>query len=431
MTPLRRIAQLSAAFLCSNVARAAIGLALALVLARGLGADRFGVWILCTTWASTLTVIVDLGFGVLLTRDGARNDTDPAALLTGALSLRLSVALPLACALAAGAGLLSADREAVAGFRLAAVVGAAGAAYGCFGALLRSQPAWLPAILAIETGWLGAQVAASSWLIARGRGIVALMALAAALQLAQIATAVALWRPVFGRRADRPWARPPAWLPLLRRAIPFALSGLIANLQARVGPLLVGALATPAELGWFGAASRVGRAVRLGPQAVFAGALPVLAQEYGHDRRSASHLSTVLGRTLAALSIAAAAAVVVAAPLVMRLVFGSGFSAGAPTLALIAVGLAPTLVNSANRIFLYASGGEAIVVRWSLLALVLQIVFAAALVPGFGSAGAALAILVAECGIWLPLRAEVHASRSRARGPEASAEPSEVQLIAS
>ena len=137
MTPLTRIAQLSGAFLCSNVARAGIGLGLALVLGRGLGAERFGAWILCTAWASTLTVVVDLGFGVLLTRDGARGNVDPVHLLIGALTLRLTVALPLACTLAASAGVLSSDHEVIVGLRVAALLGVAGAAYGCFGALLR------------------------------------------------------------------------------------------------------------------------------------------------------------------------------------------------------------------------------------------------------------------------------------------------------
>ena len=143
MNPLARIVRLSAAFLCSNLARAGIGVALALVLGRGLGADRFGAWILCTAWASTLTVVADLGFGVLLTRDGARDETDPARLLAGALTLRLALALPLACVLTAAAGLLSSDAETIAALRVAALVGVAGAGYGCFGALLRSQPRWL------------------------------------------------------------------------------------------------------------------------------------------------------------------------------------------------------------------------------------------------------------------------------------------------
>ena len=96
MTPLNRIAKPSAAFLGSNLARAAIGFALTLAIGRGLGADRFGQWVLCTTWASLLTVAADLGFGVLLTRDGARPGAPAARLVGGALRLRLAVAIPLA-----------------------------------------------------------------------------------------------------------------------------------------------------------------------------------------------------------------------------------------------------------------------------------------------------------------------------------------------
>jgi O-antigen/teichoic acid export membrane protein len=72
MTPLTRLVQLSAAFLGSNLARAAIAFGVTLAIGRGLGVDRFGQWVLCTTWASLLTVAADLGFGVLLTRDGVR-----------------------------------------------------------------------------------------------------------------------------------------------------------------------------------------------------------------------------------------------------------------------------------------------------------------------------------------------------------------------
>jgi O-antigen/teichoic acid export membrane protein len=403
MTPLARIANLSVAFLCSNVARGGIALGLALVIGRGLGAERFGTWVLCTAWASTLTVLVDLGFGVLLTRDGARGDCDPASLVGGALTLRLAAALPLALALVIGAGLLSSDREAIVGLRLAALVGAAGAAYGCFGALLRSQPRWLPTVLALETGWLAVQVAASWLLVARGRGVATLVALAAALQLAQIATALALWRPVFGDHTRLKLARLPLGV-LLRRAVPFALTGLAANLHGRVAPLLLGALATPIDVGWFGAASRVGRAVKLAPQAIFAGALPVLAHEYGRDRESASRVSSMLVRGLLVLSVSAAAGAFLAARPVMRLVFGDEFAGAAPTLVWTAIGLGPALINSAWKVFLYASGGEAVVVRWSIVALGLQVAAAVVLIPAFGAAGAAVAIAVAEIAILPALR---------------------------
>src|SRR4051812_18215851 len=170
MTPLARIARLSAAFIGSNIARAAIGFGLSFSLARALGTQRFGGWILCTAWASTLTVVVDLGFGVLLTRDGARPQAEPGRLLAGALTLRLAVAVPLALALYAGAGYVSSSPETIAGLRMAALLGTCGAAYGCFGALFRSQPRWLPTVLGVETACLAVQLGAAMWIANAGTG---------------------------------------------------------------------------------------------------------------------------------------------------------------------------------------------------------------------------------------------------------------------
>lgn len=191
MTPLARIVKLSAAFLGSNLARAAIGFGLSLALGRGLGAERFGRWILCTTWASTLTVVADLGFGVLLTRDGARPRADgaeAARLVSGALLLRMALAVPLGAILYASAARLGAEAESIAGLRIAVLLGIAGAAYGCFGAMFRSQPRWLPIVLGIETAWMAVQLAGSWWMVGRGSGVAPLVTLAAGLQLAQIAS---------------------------------------------------------------------------------------------------------------------------------------------------------------------------------------------------------------------------------------------------
>src|SRR4029077_21197316 len=88
VTPFARILRLSAAYLSSNLARAAIAFGLSLALGRTLGAERFGRWILCTTWASILTVVADLGFGVLLTRDGARPGSPAGRLLSSTLLIR-------------------------------------------------------------------------------------------------------------------------------------------------------------------------------------------------------------------------------------------------------------------------------------------------------------------------------------------------------
>jgi O-antigen/teichoic acid export membrane protein len=419
-TPLARVARLSAAFLGSNLARAAIGFGLSFALARALGADRFGRWILCTAWGSTLTVVVDLGMGVLLTRDGAREDAEAGRLLIDALVLRLALAIPLALMLYAGAGYLSSDSETIAGLRVAAMLGTAGAAYGCFGALLRSQPRWLPTVLALETGWLAIQLAVACWLVGMtgwagwagkaggaapaSHGVVSLMMLAVLVQLAQIVTAVALWRAVFGERGRIRAPSAGALRAFARRALPFAASGIVANLQTRIGPLMLGYLSTSSELGFFAAASRFGSVARLVPQAMFAGALPVLSHEHGRDRASAERMARGFDAMLLGGSIAAAACCALFAGPVLRLVYGPSFTQAASALVWVGLALIPLLSNSGRKVFLYATGGEASVVRWSTVGLIVQAAFGVVMIPALGGAGAAASLAAAEAAIWWPLR---------------------------
>ncbi|HET6960524.1 MAG TPA: oligosaccharide flippase family protein [Vicinamibacterales bacterium] len=401
-SPLARVARLSAAFLGSNLARAGIGFGLSFALARGLGADGFGRWILCTAWASTLTVVSDLGLGVLLTRDGARERAEAGRLLIAGLVLRLSLAIPLAAVLYAGAAFISSDPQTIAGLRIAALLGTAGAAYGCFGALLRSQPRWLPTVLAIETGWLAIQLISAWWLVSLG--IVVLMMLAVLVQVAQIVTAVALWRLVFGERG-RVYAPSIGVLRVFaRRAMPFAASGIVANLQTRVGPLMLGYLSTSPEVGFFAAASRFGSVARLVPQAMFAGALPVLSHEHGRDGAAAERMARAFDAMLLGGSAAVAIGSALFAVPVLRLVYGPSFTPAAPALIWVSVGLIPLLSNSGRKVFLYATGGEASVVRWSTVGVILQVVFGAVLIPALGSVGAAASLAAGEAVIWWPLR---------------------------
>lgn len=191
---------------------------------------------------------------------------------------------------------------------------------------------------------------------------------------------------------------------MLRRALPFAASGIVANLQTRIGPLMLGYLATPSELGLFAAASRFGHVARLVPQAIFAGALPVLSHEYGRDRAAARRVFRTFDRALLVLTITTASAcVLLAAPLV-GLVYGPSFANAAPALVWVGVALLPALSNSAKKVFLYAAGGEGLVVRWSAAGLLVQAVAAAVLIGAMGATGAAVSVAVSEAAIWLPLR---------------------------
>jgi predicted house-cleaning NTP pyrophosphatase (Maf/HAM1 superfamily) len=232
---------------------------------------------------------------------------------------------------------------------------------------------------------------------------------------------------------------PGALAALIRRALPFAVSGIVANVQTRIAPLMLGYLSMPAELGLFAAASRFGSVARLAPQAVFAGALPVLSHEHGRDRASAERAFQIFDTVLLGASAALAAGCALFAAPVLRLIYGASFTPAAPALLWVGVGLIPLLSNSGRKVFLYASGGESVVVRWSAIGLLLQGCAGVALIPAFGSAGAAVSVAVGEAIIWWPLRhattqptATINAGSSVVSGfpppPEATARLAEARF---
>jgi O-antigen/teichoic acid export membrane protein len=152
------------------------------------------------------------------------------------------------------------------------------------------------------------------------------------------------------------------------------------------------------------ASSRFGSVARLAPQAVFAGALPVLSHEHARDRASAERVFQVFDSVLLGASAAVAAGCALFGAPALRLVYGPSFAPAAPALLWVGIGLIPLLSNSGRKVFLYASGGEARVVRWSAIALLVQACLGFVLIPALGSVGAAVSVAMGEAAIWWPLR---------------------------
>jgi O-antigen/teichoic acid export membrane protein len=418
-----RLVGMSTAFATSNAARTAISFATSLVVARGLGIDDFGRWTLCMAWAAVLTVTFDLGFGVLLTRDAARaidsgpehsrgpwpehrrepwpeRRRGPAPAVGAALIVRLGVLAPAAIALAVMPQWFVSDAETATGLRLAPLVAAAGVAYGSLAPVFRASPTALVASLSIETvGALG-QWGAAWWLLQGGQGIAALLVMSAVVQAVQFTLALAVWRFVGGPGPLITWPSRAVLTQSAREALPFAAAGLIANAQLRIAPVLLGLLASPAAVAAFGVAARIGNLARMLPQAAFAGALPVLSQE---ARDGSDRLRVRFDRMLAAFSMVTALAIAGFAQPIIASTYGSEFGDAVMPLVWIAIGLIPTLMNSGRKVQLYASGREAVAVRWSAAALAVQTVAAALLIPVWGAAGAAIGLAFGEAVVWGPL----------------------------
>jgi O-antigen/teichoic acid export membrane protein len=284
---------------------------------------------------------------------------------------------------------------------------AAGVAYGSVTAVFRAWPETVPAIVALETAGALALLA-GTWQIARWNGgVSALLALAAAVQAVQLLAVGVCWRGAAGAGNVLQWPSARSTVALLRRALPFAISGLVANVQERLGPLMLGRLAGVGEVASFGAAWRIGSAARMVPQAALGGGLPVLAEEAARGRPQETLLR--FERMLAIFAAAAAGAIALFAGPLVQLTYGKEFAPAASSLIWVGLGLWPFIVNAARRVGLYAAGREDVVVRFSLIALTVQAGACAALIPSFGAPGAALAMAAGEAAVWWPLRRHARA----------------------
>ncbi len=401
MSGYSRLVGMSAAFATSNAARTAISFATSLVIARGIGVDGFGRWTLCMAWAAVLTMLFDLGFGVLLTREAARDSPSTGRDVIVGLLVRLGLFLPVGLGFAFAARWLSADPETVVGLTIAPAIAAAGIAYGSLAPVFRAWPRALVAVLAVETGGAVVQWAAAWWLIHAGGAVTELLTLAAVIQALQFLAALLLWPAIVRPRIRIEWPGPSAILPVLREAMPFAAAGLIANAQLRIAPVLLGFLGAPAAIASFGVAARIGGLARMLPQAAFAGALPVLSEEARHSTSDA--VRSRFDRTLLAFSLLSALIIVLTASSIVSFTYGDGFSGAVLPLIWTGIGLIPTLMNSGRKVYLYASGCEHVVVRWSAIALAIQAAACAALIPSFGAAGAAAGLAIGEAAVSWPL----------------------------
>jgi len=397
---MRLILRLTIAFVSSNAIRAAIAFATAVLLARELGAADFGRWTLCMAMASTLTAVLDLGFGVLLTRDAARSAAIGVE-VSNALLARLGLLAPVAVIVIAATAPAGSSGLGQ-GIATAVLLAAAGVAYGCLSAALRGWPDWLVAVLGVETGGAILQLAGTWSIVRHGGSFVALLWLATAVQSAQILAAAILWVLSRDRHDSLVVPTPRCASALVRRSLPFAVSGLIANLHVRLAPLALGAFAGVEQVALFGAAQRFASLAKMLPQSAFGGALPVLSREV--QSSSGDRVRVSFERTIAAFAVASAAGLALLSPFVVRIAYGRSFQGAAPVLAWLAVGLMPMLTNNARQLCLYAAGRERTATIWSAVALVAQAAGCALLCPAFGVAGAAMALAFAEAIVWWPLR---------------------------
>lgn len=366
-------------------------LALAVAIARSTGSQEYGHYTYALAYATTFGAFADFGISRLLTRGIAADHTGAARLVSSALAARTVLLVP---SLAIAVGLTrwqpAADRQLVVLLlAVAATQSLAGLWRSVFYGFERMQfdtaSRLLERLLAVGGAFLALK-------LGKGLSGVALAFLGAAAVDMFVVTTLALTRLVRPGRT----MTPTAVCNLLRDAAPLGLYGLVLALQSSMPLYLLTALGGPASTGRYSAAATPVLALIPLPVLVAGAALPMLSRlttEAGAGLRDASSL---LLRLFALAGLAAAPGLAIVATPLINLVYGPDFSASAPALRVLAVGVLGMFPTQVCVNVLVARKRQAAILQGDVIALVWQLVVDLVAIPQWGIIGAALGSASAE-----------------------------------
>ncbi len=187
-------------------------------------------------------------------------------------------------------------------------------------------------------------------------------------------------------RWDRSWFRR-----LLTGSVPMVLSGVVLMVYLRIDQVMLGAMASQAELGLYAAAVRISEVWYFVPTAIVSSVFPGLVALRSTDPVQFEQKLQQLYNLLAFLGYAVALPVTFIAPWLVQLLFGSAYLAAAPLLSvLIWAGLFANLSVVRNAHFIALDWGRSLLWATSLGATA-NVLLNLLLIPRYGALGAAVA----------------------------------------
>jgi O-antigen/teichoic acid export membrane protein len=416
-----RIGQNTGILLLVNIAGAVMGFLMAAVLGRGLGDVGFGQYSFVMTWLSSLILFSEFGLSTVITRDIAARPEQTPHYLINSLAGKSLLSLPAVFILLDLAPKLTPDQNpaVVAALRWGVIFLCGGLVYSSFTAIFRAHQIMAPILWLTLSGQF-VLLAGTAWLVLQQQPLFLIIAWAGLSQAGQCFLAL-----VFYQKLKQPWhdnsRELRSWSingtliwELIVKAWPFALAGILAALQLRANGLILAYLQGDQALGWYAAANRFVETGKQLPAAFYSAMLPAMAATVG--ARNTAHrmaLQKTLTQSrlgLLAFGVCASVGALLLAQPILRLTYGPAYEPATLTLQILTLTLIPSTQNSLLIIYLYAYGDEKFVNLLTIVGIAVNLGLCFWLIPVWGPAGVALALLVAESILYLPykMRAAKH-----------------------
>ncbi len=410
--------------LVSNGGSAVLSFALSVLIGRVLGQNGLGIYATALAWVFPLSLLADFGLSTLITRDVAQNLDSATDILRDTTSARIFLGGGLTLILALGAPFLSSDASVVRGIQISAPLVFISPFFGAFTAIFRAHRVMWP-IAWLNVGMLVAQVVLTALVFLAGGDVTTALIVNVATSAGQLTAAWIIWKwklfvgahgcaPTETQRSrDAEKILPNSnfsvpsvslWFKFdfLRRAWPFALAGILAAVQLRVGVILLERLTNAGEVGAYAAASRFVEAGRMIPNAFFGALFPTLAVLAASPTEIAKTFARVTSGLIIFGILLGLIFLLTASPII-NLTYGGEFASAIPVLQIAMWSLLPSMLRGARTLYWYAREQERFVNIITAAALALQIALSLLLIPQQGALGVAVVNLVVESAAFAAL----------------------------
>ncbi len=364
----------------------------AALLFRHLGTTGTGSYVTALSLVAIVAAFSDLGLTAVGVRELSRSPvTERWSLARDLLGLRVTLTV-------LGSLLVT----AIAAVAYSATL-AAGVALACVGLLLQATQDnfALPLVIQLRLGWVSAlelarQLLTTAFiaaLVLLGASLVPFLGISIPVGVVLVIATATLVRGVRSLSPTFSWTR---WREFMRGMVPYSAATAASALYFRVSILLVSALASAVELGYFSASFKIIEVLSIVPALLASSAFPIFAraarddhERFGYALERVFEVSVIVGAWVA-VSIA------VGAPLAIAIVGGAEFKPAAPVLAIQGLALGAMFVSLVWSYALLSLSLYRMILLISVSALLLNALLVAVLVPLDGAQGAAIGTAFAE-----------------------------------
>ena len=246
----------------------------------------------------------------------------------------------------------------------------------------------------LEVAFRAAGAVASIGIVLAGGGLIPALAVQIVAAAAQLFSTVVWVRRTVGRPGV--CFAFPQLAATARFAGPYAFSRMVTQLTQRIAVPVIAALLGASAAGLYHAADRFVYALSWIPHFAGIAVLPTAIRRHAESEEGVGSLYQRALGGIVLIGIPASVGLFLVAPRAVNLLFGESFAPAVPVLRILAPMIFANCVSRIMAIFLLAIDRIAARSRHEARAMAVNLIGLLVLVPPFGIAGAALAILIAE-----------------------------------